>query len=132
MVWLAVQQTLFTFFGRTLGTIESVAFLTTLVLAFLPGHNPVIAALIAFAALCLAAMPLIWGLLINPINKRVMHLTANELPDDWQTTLRDRREYLHAIRAVLAFGKPLCANPRLPAHGIGRTGAMTMHSRHGY
>jgi hypothetical protein len=53
-------------------------------------------------------MPLIWGLLINPTNKRVTHLTANELPDDWQTTLRDRWEYLHAIRAVLAFAS-LCA-----------------------
>jgi hypothetical protein len=37
-----------------------------------------------------------------------MHLTANELPDDCQTTLRDRWEYLHAIRAVLALAR-LCA-----------------------
>src|SRR5712664_3610682 len=34
-VWLAVQQTLFTSFGRTLGIVESAAFLATLVLAFL-------------------------------------------------------------------------------------------------
>ena len=53
-------------------------------------------------------MPLVWGLLINPINKRVMHLTANQLPDDRQTTLRDRWEYLHAIQAVLGFAS-LCA-----------------------
>ena len=66
MVWLAVQQTLFTSFGRALGIIESAAFLATLVLAFLQGHNPVIAALIAFAALCVAAMPLICGLLTTP------------------------------------------------------------------
>jgi hypothetical protein len=100
---LAVQQTLFTSFGRTRGIIESVASLTTLVLAFLPGHNPVIAALIAFAALCLAAMPLNLGPTSSPINKRVMQLTANELPDDWQTPLRDRWGHLHAIPAVLAF-----------------------------
>jgi len=30
-----------------------------------------------------------------------MHLTANELPDDCQTTLRDRWEYLHAILTCL-------------------------------
>jgi hypothetical protein len=40
MVWLAVQQTLFTSFGRALGIIESAAFLATLVLAFLQGAHP--------------------------------------------------------------------------------------------
>jgi hypothetical protein len=55
-----------------------------------------------------------------------MHLTANELPDDCQTTLRDRWEYLHAIRAVLALAR-LCA--LILTCLLGRTGAMTMHSR---
>jgi hypothetical protein len=95
--YVEVQQKLFKTYGVAVGTLETLALLTTATW-WLVDH----AWLIGLATLADAAMIAIWAIWIYPINQRVNSWRTSALPEDW-AQLRDRWETLHTIRAILSL-----------------------------
>lgn len=100
-VYLTVQTVLYRDYGKLGGILEAGAFLASLVTLIFIWGRPAPLGLTLLAALCVAAMTVVWGVFINPINQQVLHWTPESLPSHW-TKLRDRWATLHATRFVLA------------------------------
>lgn len=100
-LYVMLHRTLYPNFGRIAGPSESLAVASTVVLAWrCRFRRPRAFPLTAAAAGCLAGAHVIFWSVVNPVNVEMIEWPLDAIPPDW-TSLRDRWEYGHAVRAVL-------------------------------
>jgi len=103
-LYVRLHRTLYWNFGRIAGPAESVAVLTTGVLAWWRRRREATAfAATAVAAGCLAAAHGTFWTIVNPVNVEMVRWPLDAIPGNWATA-RDRWEYGHAVRAFLLTG----------------------------
>jgi len=98
--YLWVQQRLYEGFGRVLGPIEAIAFLSAIAFTVLIRNQRLSLLWSLLASIGIALALVIWQWHNGPVNTAVATWTVETLPTDWMT-YRDRWEYAHAVRAGL-------------------------------
>ena len=100
VLYVRLHRTLYWNFGRVAGPLESVAVLSTGILAFLRHRGN---AATTLAAGCVAAAHGTFWAIVNPVNVDMVTWPLDAIPYDWAKA-RDRWEYGHAARACLLTG----------------------------
>ena len=111
-LWLKLLQTLYPpAFGPVGGTVEGVAAILSIVLAFLVRRRGPAFRWTLLGSACMVAAHVSFWLWVAPVNSVMLKLTPETLPADW-THLRNQWEYTHATRAILqliALGAFTCS-----------------------
>jgi hypothetical protein len=98
-LYMAVQHSLYLYFGLFGGPIELAAVVSLCALCFIvPRRKPTFALTVA-AAICVTAGLAIWFAMVAPANAQMARWTAIPLPNNWMQTRR-LWETGHAISAV--------------------------------
>jgi hypothetical protein len=104
VLYVRLHRTLYWNFGRIAGPAESLAVLTTCVLAWWRRRQtPTAFSPTAAAAGGLTAAHAAFWAIVNPVNVEMVRWPLDAIPANW-TTARDRWEYGHAARACLLTG----------------------------
>lgn len=101
-LYLNVQQTLYQNFGRSLGLVETIAFISTLAVLFFVRKRRSVFIWTLAGLISILAMIILWTGFVSPINTEISRWTAETLPTNW-IYFRDRWEAFHAVRAIFAF-----------------------------
>lgn len=103
VLWLKLLQTLYPpAFGPIGGTIEGIATLFSILLAFLVRHRRPAFGWTLMGTACMVAAHTAFWIWVAPVNSAMLDLTPDTLPTDW-ASLRNQWEYTHATRAILQF-----------------------------
>jgi hypothetical protein len=99
-LYMAVQHTLYFYYGWVGAPVELGAVALLIVLCFLVRGRKPSFALTLTATICVAAALVLWFALVAPANTQMAQWTTIPLPDSWMDTRR-HWEFGHATSAVL-------------------------------